>query len=240
MVVNVAEAADRWMTIEELAGKSNMTVRNIRAHQSRGTLPKPHMKGRKGFYDSAHLERLKKIASMQDRGYSLAAIQDLIEKADPKDLEAGVFAALDGWRGDTCVEMSLRDFREKYAFLFGKGELLQMAQEAGLIFIHEDHVEIPMPALTDVALSLHQHNADEALIPFLELAARTQENIQRVARDVVKTFVKGVMIKKKDVDISAIVGIFRPLGLATISALFSHAVEKEISALLKKNSDEEN
>ena len=52
---------EKWMTIEELANASDMTVRNIRAHVERGTLPKPHIRGRKGYYDSDHLDRLKKI-----------------------------------------------------------------------------------------------------------------------------------------------------------------------------------
>jgi hypothetical protein len=38
------------MTIDELAAGPGMTVRNIRAHQSRGLLPPPEVRGRTGFY----------------------------------------------------------------------------------------------------------------------------------------------------------------------------------------------
>ena len=37
------------LTIDELAQRSGMTVRNIRAHQSRGQLPPPDVRGRTGF-----------------------------------------------------------------------------------------------------------------------------------------------------------------------------------------------
>jgi DNA-binding transcriptional MerR regulator len=240
MDINSTTTNDEWMTIEELANASKMTVRNIRAHQSRGTLPKPHMKGRKGYYDSNHLEQLKQITALQDRGYSLAAIQDLLENVDAEDVEVGTLAALNGWQSDAPAKMSLQDFRERYGFLFDNGELLVKAKEAGLILVHDDHVEIPMPALTDVALSLNQLDADNALLPFLELTKRTQEILQLVARDVVATFVKDVMLKTGNVNVTEIVATFRPLGLATISTLFSHAIEKEIAALLQTGANREN
>ena len=204
----------------------------------------PNTKGRKGYYDSCHLDRLKQITAMQERGYSLAAIQDLLRKAGPKDIEVGALVALNSWQKDAPLEMSLEAFRKGYGFLFDKANLIQKAMEAGMVLIHDDRVEIPMPALTDVALSLNQHNADDALLPFLELAGRTQENLQVVARDVVETFVKDVMLKIGKGDVSSLVSemvtTFRPLAFTAISTLFSHAVEKEITALLENSADMEN
>src|SRR5436305_1141119 len=52
------------MTIDELARRSGMTVRNIRAHQSRGLLPPPEIEGRTGFYGPEHVARLELIAEM--------------------------------------------------------------------------------------------------------------------------------------------------------------------------------
>ena len=37
------------MTIDELARATGMTVRNIRAHQSRGLLPPPEVRARTGL-----------------------------------------------------------------------------------------------------------------------------------------------------------------------------------------------
>src|SRR5215210_5168592 len=67
------------MTIDELARESGATSRNIRAYQTRGLLPSPRMEGRVGFYDEGHLARLKYIANLQERGFSLAAIQCLLD-----------------------------------------------------------------------------------------------------------------------------------------------------------------
>ncbi len=53
-------------------------MRNIRAYQERGLLPPPERRGRVGIYGEAHLARLKIIAPLLERGYSLANVAELI------------------------------------------------------------------------------------------------------------------------------------------------------------------
>lgn len=73
---DVTESAD--LTIEELAAETGMTVRNIRAHQSRGLVPGPVVRGRTGYYGQPHVERLKLIRELQADGLNLAAIAKLV------------------------------------------------------------------------------------------------------------------------------------------------------------------
>src|SRR3954453_9797133 len=73
------EAAD--LTIDELAQRTGMTVRNIRAHQSRGLLPPPEVRGRTGYYGAEHLARIELIREMQGQGFNLEAIRRLVEAA---------------------------------------------------------------------------------------------------------------------------------------------------------------
>lgn len=72
------ERTQQGLTIEQLSLKSGVTTRNIRAYQSRGLLPPPTTRGRVGYYDDGHLARLQLISSMQKRGFSLAAIAELL------------------------------------------------------------------------------------------------------------------------------------------------------------------
>ncbi len=67
------------MTIDELAQASGVTARNIRAYQDRGLLPPPERIGRSGYYDDAHLTRLRVISRLLGRGFTLAAIRDLLQ-----------------------------------------------------------------------------------------------------------------------------------------------------------------
>lgn len=73
-----SSSPDREYTIDELARAANTTVRNIRAYQDKGLLAPPELRGRKGFYFNTHLARLRVIAGLLDRGYSLSSIKELI------------------------------------------------------------------------------------------------------------------------------------------------------------------
>jgi DNA-binding transcriptional MerR regulator len=76
----VSQATEE-LTIDELARRTGMTVRNIRAHQSRGLLPAPQVRGRTGFYGPEHESRIGLIRELQADGFKLEAISRLLESA---------------------------------------------------------------------------------------------------------------------------------------------------------------
>lgn len=69
--------AQRELRIEELAGLTNTTVRNIRVYQEKGLLPPPSRRGRTAWYSPEHLSRLQRITSLLERGYTFATIEEL-------------------------------------------------------------------------------------------------------------------------------------------------------------------
>ncbi|MCW2992358.1 MAG: MerR family transcriptional regulator [Solirubrobacterales bacterium] len=75
--------ADR-LTIDELARRTGMTVRNLRAHQSRGLLPPPEVEGRTGYYAAEHIARVELIRELQAEGFNLEAIRKLLASAGGK------------------------------------------------------------------------------------------------------------------------------------------------------------
>jgi len=66
------------LTVDELARAAGTTTRQVRALQTRGVLPGPALVGRTGYYDAAHLDRLRAIVRLQDEGFSLAALATLL------------------------------------------------------------------------------------------------------------------------------------------------------------------
>jgi DNA-binding transcriptional MerR regulator len=66
------------LTIDQLAARTGLTVRNIRSHVTRGLLPPPLLKGRTGFYGLQHVARLQLVTSLQEQGFNLAAITKLV------------------------------------------------------------------------------------------------------------------------------------------------------------------
>src|SRR3954449_8863136 len=75
------------MTIDALARATGMTVRNIRAHQSRGLLQPPEIEGRTGYYGREHVARIELISEMQADGFNLAAIKRLLANQPGSDSE---------------------------------------------------------------------------------------------------------------------------------------------------------
>jgi DNA-binding transcriptional MerR regulator len=81
-VWGVTEQSVAEYRIEDLAHHSGATVRTIRAYQDRGLLPRPERRGRANVYTDTHLARLRQIADLLDRGYTLASIKELLEAWD--------------------------------------------------------------------------------------------------------------------------------------------------------------
>ncbi|HET9443773.1 MAG TPA: MerR family transcriptional regulator, partial [Acidimicrobiales bacterium] len=67
------------MSIDELAQRAGTTTRNVRNYQTLGLVPPPRLEGRVGRYDEGHLARLNLIARLQEQGFSLAGIAELIK-----------------------------------------------------------------------------------------------------------------------------------------------------------------
>ncbi len=60
----------------ELAERAGITVALLRSYQSKGLLPPPRRSGRQALYDDRHLERLREIAELKERGHTLRAIAE--------------------------------------------------------------------------------------------------------------------------------------------------------------------
>ena len=73
--------ADAELTVDDLAARAGVTVRNLRAYSARGLLPPPRMIGRTGYYGREHVARLILVREMLAEGYSLAMIERTLASA---------------------------------------------------------------------------------------------------------------------------------------------------------------
>jgi DNA-binding transcriptional MerR regulator len=74
---------DDLLTIDQLAERSGITVRNIRFYSGRGLLPPPRLRGRTGLYGADHLARLELVSELSALGFTLAAIENHLERLPP-------------------------------------------------------------------------------------------------------------------------------------------------------------
>ena len=87
------------LRVDELAAQAGVSVDTVRFYQTKGLLPAPEREGRTAWYSDAHLERLERIRSLKEKGFTLAAIRRFVEgeldKADEALVEALVSSAPD-------------------------------------------------------------------------------------------------------------------------------------------------
>ena len=173
------------LTIEEVSHRTGMTVRNIRAHQTRGLLPPPRVKGRTGFYGREHVARLELIREMQGSGFNLKAIKQLLEMTplgagdEVLHLERLLMAP---WEEESSEIIDATELAERFG---GNVKTTRRAEELGLIVsIGDGRYEIPSPGLLA---------AGEDVIAMgvpLDHALSVMDKVTRAMKSVAQEFVR--------------------------------------------------
>jgi DNA-binding transcriptional MerR regulator len=243
----VTDVTDRDLTIDGLARTTGMTVRNLRAHQSRGLLPPPEVRGRTGYYGPEHVARIELIRELQAEGFNLEAIRRLLEGANGSTGEVLRFTrALKAPFEDE--EPDLVD-AEELARQWGDRadpRLLKRAVELGVLRpIGEGVFEVPSPRLARAgaelaALGISPHTA-------LDVAARVRRSSQSVADTYVRLFLDEVWKpfdeagrpQERWPEIRDALERLRPLAAETLLAMFqlvmSEAVEGAFGRQLERD-----
>jgi DNA-binding transcriptional MerR regulator len=173
-------------TIDQLAQASAVTVRNIRAHQSRGLLPAPKVRGRTGYYTQEHVARLRLIHEMQTDGFNLNAIKRILDGMPPGSAGEvlGFERALRTPWGDEQPEILAAS--ELAGFFQGADDkATQRAVKLGIILpLGDDRFEVPSPTLLRAGAELEKLG-----IP-INTRLAVQEQIHRHTEAVADAFVR--------------------------------------------------
>ncbi|MBA2239946.1 MAG: MerR family transcriptional regulator [Solirubrobacterales bacterium] len=181
----MTDATEGSMTIDELARRTGMTVRNIRAHQSRGLVPPPAVRGRTGYYGTEHAARIELIRELQGDGFNLESIRRLLEGAGPATEVLDFTRALREPFEDE-EEPEIVPLSELISTWEVEPDpaLLKTAEEVGLLRpLDEGRVEILSPRLFRAANELARLGVPA------ETAIAVAKETMRHARSVAKSFV---------------------------------------------------
>lgn len=166
--------------IDQLAARAGMTVRNVRAHLSRGLLQAGELRGRTAWYGPEHLARLELIAGLQRRGFSLAAIGVLINQTPSGSAEEALRlyrGMLAPWQPEEPVEIDESEFATWAGADLPAGSIARLTGSGLVERPKAGRIRILNPSLVRagahaVALGL----APEAVVDVgVELRARTRE-----------------------------------------------------------------
>ena len=228
------------MTIDQLARESGATSRNIRAYQTRGLLPPPRMEGRVGFYDEGHLARLRYVAGLQDRGFSLAAIQCLLEAwEDGRGLNdvLGFEEVLTApWSDESPERVPVERLLEQFPDAVDEPKLLTRAVELGLLVAVDGELEAPSPRLLRVGAELVA--AGVPLAAVLDEYERLVADADRIAgrfvalfeANVWEPFVAAGMPSERMAEVTASLQRARPTASMAMDATLAFAMERAVAA----------
>jgi DNA-binding transcriptional MerR regulator len=188
-----ATAPDGKMTIGELARRTGMTIRNIRAHQTRGLLPPPEVQGRTGYYDEEHVARIELTREMQAEGLNLEAIRRVLESTGGSSKEMVDFARAvrAPFEDETPEIFSQADFAEAWAVERVDERLLRRAEKLGVLrALPDGQIEVISPRLHRAATRLIEFGVSpEAAVA---LAAKLHDHADAVARAYVDLFTEQI------------------------------------------------
>lgn len=233
--------ATEELTIDELARRTGMTVRNIRAHQSRGLLPAPDVRGRTGFYGPRHETRIGLIRELQADGFKLEAISRLLDSAGGSSEEVLRFtrAVKAPFEDEQPQIVSAEELAERWNAGDAAPQLLRKAEKLGILRA------LPDGKFEELSPRLGQASAELAALGIpaetaLEVAAQLRRHSEAVAKSFVSLFIEQIWKPFKDqgspeTDLPAVrdaLERLRPLASDALLAMFqlvmTEAVEERM------------
>jgi DNA-binding transcriptional MerR regulator len=218
--------------IEELARRTGMTVRNIRAMQARSLLEPPELVGRKGFYTERHEARVLLVLKLQSRGFSLAAIHALIEGwqagsgiMDVMGLEDALMTPVTGAAAEV-------DVADAFPELLENPRALAKAIEQELVVGKGDRYVAPNAELLGIVKQ--QMAAGFPLEALLDDGEALLQDMGRIATRFRKSFFEHIVDPHIAADapsgalseLAAKVALLRPITVRLVSILLARAIER--------------
>ena len=232
------EAAELF-TIEQLAARTGLTVRNIRSHITRGLLPPPHLKGRTGYYGAEHVARLQLVTGLQQQGFNLAAIHKLVGgPAAPSADETVAFyrTALGSWLAEPPEIWDEAALAARFG-IEPNAEVVAELQRLGVIEpVAPGRVRVLNPAIIRVgqrlaALGFGVGHLIEVLQPLMEHSQAVAAAFVQMFVDVQwRDYVEAGMQPERLPELQAVIEQLQPLAAQAVVAAFQQAMTDATSS----------
>jgi DNA-binding transcriptional MerR regulator len=234
---------DTKLTIDELARRAGMTVRNVRAHQSRGLLPPPEIRGRTGYYGAEHVDRLELIKDLQAEGFSLEVIGRILDRS-PAATAAEVLnftRAVAEPFGDEQPEIVTQEDLVAHWGEQLSPKLAERVQKLGFVRpIGDGRFEVLSPRL--YAASEELGRLGIPLETAVEITGNVKRHAQAVADDYVKLFLDKVWRPFEEAgepesrwpEVRESLERLRPLAVESLVAIFQVVMTQTVEKALER------
>ena len=223
------------LTIDALAQKTGMSVRNIREHQARGLLPAPEVRARIGYYGPEHADRLRLIQELQAEGFNLRGIARLLDDAHgvTDRLVAVRKAVTEPFETEQPQVFTVAELEQR----FGPDNIdaTERAVKLGaLVPLGDGRFEAPSPSLIEAAEEVVSRGV--SLKTALAVLAQMERNSKEVARSFVRLFLDEVWKPFADAgypedrwdEVIESVERLRPIASRALLATFQQTMTREV------------
>ncbi len=219
-------------TIDEISALAQIPSRTIRFYQSRGALMPPVIRGRVAFYGPIHLERLKLIAQLQDRGLRIDAIRDLVTSIDKGETDLAEWLGVEqevqaSWANDhprTLTEDELYELAGNR-----RPGLIADLVRAKLIERRGERLLLSSPALLAVAMKLEVAGID--LSTAVAASEILKKHLAKAASELVDRFMKSASHGELGADPAAMFQALRQTGIEAVRIMFGREMERSMRKL---------
>ncbi len=237
------------LTVDQLATRVGMTVRNVRAYAARGLLPPPRLVGRTGHYGPVHVARLQLVRDLLAQGYTHAAVQKAVGESPGTDAGALALqrALMAPWQLDAPQETDLAALAARVgsADVEAVRQTTRVLAAMGVVeLLEDDRLRVLDPPLLDagirgVRLGLPATALVAAQQQVVELVERAAEIYVAMFRDTVwKDFVEAGAPEDGWPRIQSAVEGLQPVAAQALLASFrsamasavAHEVEADLAA----------
>jgi DNA-binding transcriptional MerR regulator len=234
---------DSQLMIDELARRVGMTVRNVRAHQSRGLLPPPEIRGRTGYYGAEHIGRLELIKDLQAEGYSLEVIKRILDRS-PGTTAAEVLnftrAVTEPFSDEQPELVQQVEMAERWGDQLTP-KLAERIQKLGFVrAVGDGRYEILSPRLQAVSEELAELGIP--LATAVDTTAEVKRHAQAVANAYVKLFLDNVWRPFQEAgepenhwpEVREALDRLRPLAVESLVAVFQLVMTQTVEKALER------
>jgi DNA-binding transcriptional MerR regulator len=218
-------------TIDQLAARTSTSVRTLRFYATQGLLPPPERRGRLGYYGNQHRMRLELIRTLQEHGYTLAAIERVLNRIPPNATAAEYAvqaAVLAPWLPDEHERLSRDELDERAGRRLDGAELSYLIEIGAVERVEDDEFRASPGVLVHALDLLHSP------VPVATLRRSAQiieEHATAVANGLTDIFIEAIWgpYQRGELDHDEVLTVLeqlRPLALQGLVASFGRAADK--------------
>jgi DNA-binding transcriptional MerR regulator len=225
------------MTIDQLAERSGITVRNIRFYAGRGLIPPPQLRGRTGLYGPDHLARLELVSELSALGFTLSAIEGHLERLPERAGAAELAlqrALLTPWVPEEIEEIDRAELDRRTGRTLSHDEIATLVELGAVTTLDDGRVRLHGTTVLGIGVAVLDSGLPTHL--WQQVHQLIEQHTTALAEDLMKLFQDEILQPYRDRGrpaeersrLAAALSQLKPLTMRGVMTAFGRAVNKTI------------